>query len=66
MPARRAVLGEVTAVGAFVARRDRAKALPGPNCDVRDFNDAPVATGGVPLTALSGVVDRMVAQVKAG
>ena len=38
----------------------------GSKWDVRDFNDALVATGGVPLTALPGVVDRMVAAVKAG
>jgi uncharacterized protein (DUF885 family) len=49
----------------ILAQRDRAKALLGPQWDVRDFNDALVATGGVPLTALPGVVDRMVAAVKA-
>jgi uncharacterized protein (DUF885 family) len=51
---------------AILAERDRAKAALGPKWDVRDFNDALVATGGVPLTALPGVVDRMIASVKAG
>ena len=50
---------------AILAERDRAKAALGPKWDVRDFNDALVATGGVPLTALPGVVDRMIASVKA-
>ena len=50
----------------ILAQRDRAKAALGPKWDVRDFNDALVATGGVPLTALPGVVDRMIATVKAG
>jgi uncharacterized protein (DUF885 family) len=51
---------------AILAERDRAKTALGPKWDVRDFNDALVATGGVPLTALPGVVDRMIAGVKAG
>lgn len=51
---------------AILAERDRAKAALGPKWDVRDFNDALVATGGVPLTALPGVVDRMIVGVKAG
>lgn len=51
---------------AILAERDRAKSALGPKWDVRDFNDALVATGGVPLTALPGVVDRMIAAVKAG
>ena len=50
---------------AILGERDRAKAALGPKWDVRDFNDALVATGGVPLTALPGVVDRMIAGVKA-
>lgn len=48
----------------ILKQRARAKALLGPKWDVRDFNDALVSTGGVPLTALPGVVDRMVAKVK--
>ena len=50
----------------ILAQRARAKAALGPKWDVRDFNDALVATGGVPLTALPGVVDRMIAGVQAG
>ena len=50
----------------ILAQRDRARTALGVKWDVRDFNDALVATGGVPLTALPGVVDRMVAAVKAG
>lgn len=50
----------------ILAQRDRARMALGAKWDVRDFNDALVATGGVPLTALPGVVDRMVAAVKAG
>ncbi len=49
----------------ILAQRARAKAALGAKWDVRDFNDALVATGGVPLTALPGVVDRMIAGVKA-
>ena len=49
----------------ILKQRARAKALLGPKYDVRDFNDALVATGGVPLSALPGVVDRMIAAVKA-
>jgi uncharacterized protein (DUF885 family) len=48
----------------ILKQRARAKALLGPKWDVRDFNDALVATGGVPLAALPGVVDRMIAKVK--
>ena len=50
----------------ILAQRDRARMALGSKWDVRDFNDALVATGGVPLTALPGVVDRMVAAVEAG
>ncbi len=48
----------------ILKQRARAKVALGPRWDVRDFNDALVATGGVPLTALPGVVDRMIAAVK--
>nr|WP_310525261.1 DUF885 domain-containing protein [Polymorphobacter sp.] len=50
----------------ILRQRARAKAALGDKWDVRDFNDALVQTGGVPLTALPGVVDRMVARVKTG
>ncbi len=49
----------------ILKQRARAKALLGPKFDVRDYNDALVETGGVPLSALPGVVDRMIAKVKA-
>ena len=49
----------------ILAQRDRARMALGSKWDVRDFNDALVATGGVPLSALPGVVDRMIAAVKA-
>ena len=48
----------------ILKQRARAKAVLGPKWDVRDFNDALVATGGVPLAALPGVVDRMIAGVQ--
>jgi uncharacterized protein (DUF885 family) len=50
----------------ILKQRARAKAALGPKYDIRDFNDALVESGGVPMTALPGVVDRMVAKVKAG
>ena len=49
----------------IIRQRDRAKAALGAKWDVRDFNDALVMTGGVPLAALQGVVDRMIARVGA-
>lgn len=49
----------------ILKQRARAKAVLGGKFDVRDFNDALVATGGVPLSALPGVVDRMIAAVRA-
>ena len=49
----------------ILKQRARAKAALGAKWDVRDFNDALVMTGGVPLAALPGVVDRMIARVKA-
>ncbi len=49
----------------IIKQRARAKGLLGPKWDVRDFNDALVETGGIPLASLPGVVDRMVARVKA-
>ena len=45
----------------ILRQRARAKAALGAKFDVRDYNDALVRTGGVPLTSLQGVVDRMVA-----
>lgn len=48
----------------IIKERIRAKAALGPKWDVRNYNDALVETGGVPLAALPGVVDRMIAKVK--
>ena len=48
----------------IIAQRTRAKAALGTKWDIRGFNDALVETGGVPLAALPGVVDRMIARVK--
>jgi uncharacterized protein (DUF885 family) len=50
----------------ILKQRERAKQMLGPKYDIRDFNDALVQSGGVPMTALPGVVDRMAAKVKAG
>jgi uncharacterized protein (DUF885 family) len=46
----------------IVALRDKAKATLGAKFDPAKFNDAVVQTGGVPLSLLSGVVDRMIAR----
>ncbi len=47
----------------ILKQRARAKALLGSKWDVRDYNDALVMTGGVPLASLPGVVDRMIAGI---
>jgi uncharacterized protein (DUF885 family) len=41
--------------------REKAKAAMGPRFDVRDFNDAVVTAGVVPLTVLSTVIDGYIA-----
>ena len=41
----------------IVRLRDKAKAALGAKFDIRDFDDAVVQTGGVPLTVLATVVD---------
>ncbi|MDO8297569.1 MAG: DUF885 family protein [Caulobacter sp.] len=48
----------------IVRLRDAAKATLGPKFDIRDFNDAVVATGGVPITVLASVIDRYVAAAR--
>ncbi len=48
----------------ILRQRARARAALGAKFDVRDFNDALIETGGVPLTVLPGVVDRMIAKVQ--
>ncbi|WP_165189359.1 DUF885 domain-containing protein [Caulobacter soli] len=49
----------------IVRLRETAKARMGGKFDLRDFNDAVVSTGGVPLTVLGEVIDRYVATGKA-
>lgn len=44
----------------IVRLRDKAKAAMGAKFDARSFNDALVQTGGVPLSLVEGVVDRMI------
>lgn len=46
------------------AQRDRAKAALGARFDLRDFNQAVVEGGNVPLDVLAGEVDRYVAGVR--
>lgn len=46
----------------IVRLRDKAKAALGRRYDVRDFNDAVVRTGGVPLAVLETVVDGLIAR----
>jgi len=45
----------------IVRLREKAKTALGPRFDVRDFNDAVVRTGGLPLTVLETVVDDWIA-----
>ena len=44
--------------------RGKAKAALGPKFDLRDFNDALVTTGGVPLAVLGPVIDRYIANAR--
>ena len=46
----------------IVALRDKAKAAMGAKFDPAKFNDAVVQTGGVPLSLLPAVIDRMIAR----
>ena len=46
----------------IVALRNKARTAMGSKFDPAKFNDAVVQTGGVPLSLLSGVIDRMIAQ----
>ncbi|WP_217283660.1 DUF885 domain-containing protein [Pseudaquabacterium terrae] len=45
----------------ILALRQRAQAALGPRFDLRDFNDAVLATGSVPLSALEAHVERWIA-----
>ena len=49
----------------IVRLREKAKAALGSRFDVRDFDDAVVQTGGVPLTVLASVIDDYIARTKA-
>ena len=44
----------------IVGLRDKAKKAMGAKFDARAFNDALIQTGGVPLSLVEGVVDRMI------
>ena len=44
----------------IVRLRETAKTALGAKFDIRDFNDAVVGTGGVPITVLASVIDRYV------
>ncbi len=48
----------------ILRQRTRAKSALGPKFDLRDFNDALVMTGGVPLTVIDGVVSRLIAKAQ--
>lgn len=50
----------------IVRLRAKARQALGARFDLRDYNDAVVATGGAPLAVLEGVVDRYVAGVRRG
>ena len=49
----------------IVRLREKAKASLGSRFDVRDFNDAVIQAGAVPLTVLATAVDAYVAKMKA-
>lgn len=51
--------------GEINRQRDRARVALGPKYDLRDFNDAVVLCGGVPLELLDGVIDRYIAKARA-
>lgn len=50
---------------AILRLRAKTKAALGAKYDQRDFNDALVRTGGVPLTVLDSVIDQHIAAMKA-
>lgn len=49
----------------IVRLRDKAEAALGPRFDVRDYNDAVIRAGAVPLTVLATAVDDYIAAAKA-
>ena len=48
----------------IVRLRDKAKAALGARFDVRDFNDAVIQAGAVPLAVLSTAIDDYVAKAR--
>jgi uncharacterized protein (DUF885 family) len=50
---------------AILSNRDRARAALGDRFDLAAFNDALIASGGVPLAVLPTVVDQYIAAAKA-
>ncbi|MEM7740622.1 MAG: DUF885 family protein, partial [Pseudomonadota bacterium] len=49
----------------WLAARERAQTLLGENYDIRDFHEATLAVGSVPLTLFDQVVDQYIAQKQA-
>ena len=49
----------------ILSQRERAKTALGPKYDLRDYNDAVVGGGNVPLDVLAGQVDRYIAANRA-
>jgi uncharacterized protein (DUF885 family) len=49
----------------IVRLRDRAKAALGPRFDLRDYNDAVIQAGAVPLAVLATAIDDYIARAKA-
>jgi uncharacterized protein (DUF885 family) len=56
------MVGKVT----FLRLRDKAKKALGPRFDLRDFHDAVLLSGAVPLTVLENVVDNYIAAKRDG
>ena len=50
----------------FLELRDRATEELGEDFDIRDFHDAVLMNGGVPLDMLDGAIDRFIDSVKTG
>lgn len=50
----------------WINARDRAKTTLGPHYDIKEFHEAGLDCGRVPLDVLDAVIDRYIAEVKAG
>lgn len=48
----------------WIKARERARAALGPRFAIKDFHDAGLGCGRVPLEVLDGVIDRWIAGVK--